>query len=160
MKNKILLTTCLISSLLVGCAPSISEESTTNEPTTSIEESTSVEVEEREFRFQVIHDVDYYNGQKNYFFTDENGDLVANLNKRQYFFAMFRYSPIITPLDEIVMKIDDTEIVSKVKDTANPYLINKFRAGKVTGETTLTIYPVGEGIDSEKFTFIINIKVR
>ena len=132
-------------------APTIdpTTDPTTVEPTTT---------PEREFRFQVIHNVDSYNGQPNYIFKDDEGNLYAEIKKRTTFFVMFRYSPAIITMDDIVFDIEDKSIISKVSSDDNKYLKNKFRAAE-RGETTMTVYPEAEGIDSSKFTFKIKFIV-
>ena len=125
------------------------------------EEPTTVEstptTDEREFKFQVIHDVTSYNGHTNYVFTDDEGNLVANLRHRTRFFVMFRYTPAIITMEDIEFEIGDTSVIKRTDPTV-PTLCNKFTTVG-SGETTLTVYPVGEGIDSEKFTFNIKIVV-
>lgn len=159
MKHKFILSTLLLASTLVGCggqpttAPSV--EPTSETPTTSVTPSTS----ERDFRFQVIHDVQVYNGQNNYIFSDEEGNLVANVRRGQVFFVMFRYSPAIITMDDIVFEIEDKTVINHV-DKNNVYLKNKFKAGGKAGTTTMTVYPEGEGIVSEDHTFVITFNVR
>ena len=160
-KNSLFAAACLLATLATGCG-------STSQPTTepsiepSTEEPTSVEVstepEDREFRFQVISNVDYYNSQPNYIKKDEDGNLYAELRRGTQFFVMFRYSPAIITMDDIKFEIADTEIISKVSSKDNKYLKNKFKANK-KGETTMTVYPEAEGIDSAAHTYVINFLV-
>jgi hypothetical protein len=160
MKNKLILGAALACTLLTGCGPTNNPTTPSVEPTVdpTVEPTVEPTQDEREFRFQVIHSCGSYNGQPVVINKDEYGDLVANVRRGSTFFVMFRYSPAIITMDDIVFDIEDKTVINRVSDSDNKYLKNKFKAAG-RGETTMTVYPEAEGIDSSKHTFVIRFIV-
>lgn len=92
-----------------------------------------------EFKFQVLANVDYYNGNKNYVMYDEENGYYADVNLGTNFYIPFRYSPLNYPNRDIEFYIEDESICRM--DTTNIGRVNTLKRGVTTVSIEPTYFP-------------------